>query len=57
MTMEDIMTCITQKFQINIYDITKYNIIYMMLKSYIEYLYEIQNLKVIIYNGLLKYTR
>lgn len=57
MTMEDIMTCITQKFQINIYDITKYNMIYMMLKSYIEYLYEIQNLKVIIHNGLLKYTR
>lgn len=57
MTMEDIMRCAADKFKIRIYDITKYNMIHMMLKSYIEYLYEIKKLKVVIVDGLLKYTK
>ena len=57
MTMEQIIKYSCNKFKINIYDITKYNIIHMMIKSYIEYLYEIKLLKVIIDDRSLKYTR
>lgn len=57
MTMEDIMRSAANKFKIRIYDITKYNMIHMMLKSYVEYLYEIKKLKVIIDDGLIKYSR
>lgn len=57
MTMEEIMKSACIKFGINIYNITRYNMINMMLKSYIEYLYEIKKLKVVVKDGLLKYSK
>lgn len=57
MTMEDIMKVVIKNFKIKINDIHKYYIIEMMLKSYVEYLYEIKKLKIIIENGLLKYMK
>lgn len=57
MTMEEILKVACHKFEINIYDIKKYNMMSMMLKSYVDYLYEIGKLKVIIDDGLLKYIK
>ena len=57
MTMEEILKVACHEFEINIYDIKKYNMMSMMLKSYIDYLYEIGKLKAIIEDGLIKYTK
>ncbi|MDO5517927.1 MAG: MBL fold metallo-hydrolase [Clostridium sp.] len=57
MTMEEIMKCAVKKLAIKIHDIYKYYFIQMMLKSYVEYLYEIEKLNVIIDDGVLKYSK
>jgi glyoxylase-like metal-dependent hydrolase (beta-lactamase superfamily II) len=57
MTMEEIMKVINKDFNININNIEKYYFMEKMLKSYVEYLYEIEKLKLIMENGFLKYTK
>lgn len=57
MTMEEILKIACNEFNINIYDIKKYNMMSMMLKSYVEYLYDIGKLNGIIDDGLLKYKK
>ncbi|NMM64253.1 MBL fold metallo-hydrolase [Clostridium sp. P21] len=57
MTMEDIMKVVIKKFNIRIQDTYKYYFIERMLKSYVDYLYEIKKLKLIMENGFLKYTK
>ncbi|MDD3224353.1 MAG: MBL fold metallo-hydrolase [Clostridium sp.] len=57
MTMEDIMKAVIKSFDIHIKNIPKYYFIERMLKSYVEYLYEIEKLKLIMDNGFLKYTK
>jgi glyoxylase-like metal-dependent hydrolase (beta-lactamase superfamily II) len=57
MTMEDIMKVSIKNFNIHVNNIYKYYFMERMLKSYVEYLYEIEKLKLIIENGFLKYTK
>jgi len=57
MTMEDIMKAVIKSFNIHVNKIYRYYFIERMLKSYVEYLYEIEKLKLIMENGFLKYTR
>jgi hydroxyacylglutathione hydrolase len=57
MTMEDIMKAVTESFHINVNNIYKYYFIERMLKSYVDYLYEIEKLKLIMEDGFLKYIK
>ena len=57
MTNEDIMKAVIKRFNIHVNNIYKYYVIERMLKSYVDYLYEIQKLKLILENGFLKYTK
>lgn len=57
MTIEEIMKSIIKSFEIRVRDIYKYYVLEMMLRSYVEYLYETEKLNLIIENGLLKYTK
>ena len=57
MTMEDIMKAAIKRFNIHINNIYKYYFIERMLKSYVDYLYEIEKIKLIMENGFLKYTK
>jgi hydroxyacylglutathione hydrolase len=57
MTMEEIMKVIMKNFNINIKNIEKYYFMEKMLRSYVEYLYEIEKLKLIMENGFLKYKK
>ena len=57
MTMEEIMKVIMKTFIINIKNIEKYYFMEKMLRSYVEYLYEIGKLKLIMENGFLKYVK
>lgn len=57
MTMEEIMKVIMKTFNINIKNIEKYYFMEKMLRSYVEYLYEIGKLKLIMENGFLKYMK
>jgi glyoxylase-like metal-dependent hydrolase (beta-lactamase superfamily II) len=57
MTMEDIMKAVTKSFHINVNNIYKYYFIERMLKSYVDYLYEIEKLKLIMEDGFLKYIK
>lgn len=57
MTMEDIMKAVIENFHIRINDVYRYYFIERMLKSYVEYLYEIEKLKLIMEDGFLKYTK
>lgn len=57
MTMEEIMKVIMKTFNINIKNIEKYYFMEKMLRSYVEYLYEIEKLKLVMENGFLKYTK
>lgn len=57
MTIEDIMKVSIKSFRIKVNDMHKYYIIEMMLRSYVEYLYDIEKLKLIMENGFLKYTK
>ncbi|MBU3181706.1 MBL fold metallo-hydrolase [Clostridium psychrophilum] len=57
MTNEDIMKAVIKKFNIHVNNIYKYYVIERMLKSYVDYLYEIEKLKLILENGFLKYIK
>ncbi|MBL4935489.1 MBL fold metallo-hydrolase [Clostridium sp. YIM B02515] len=57
MTMEDIMKVVIKSFNIRVTNAYRYAFIQRMLTSYVEYLYEIEKLKLIMDNGFLKYTK
>lgn len=57
MTMEDIMKVVIKSFNLHVNNIYRYYFIERMLKSYVEYLYDIQKLYLIMDNGFLKYTK
>ncbi|MBV4427413.1 MBL fold metallo-hydrolase [Clostridium tyrobutyricum] len=57
MTMQEIFSAVITDFKIPIGSIYKYDVIERMLRSYVEYLYEIGMLKLNIENGLLKYLK
>lgn len=57
MTMEDIMKAVIKKFNIYVNNIYRYYFIERMLKSYVEYLYDIEKLKLIMEDGFLKYIK
>lgn len=57
MTMEDIMKVVIEKFNIRINNVYKYYFIERMLKSYVDYLYEIKKFKLTMENGFLKYAK
>ena len=57
MTIQDIMKAAIKKFNIRINNTYKYYVIERMLKSYVDYLYEIEKIKLIMENGFLKYTK
>lgn len=57
MTMEDIMKAVIKSFNIRVTNPYRYAFIQRMLTSYVEYLYEIEKLKLIMDNGFLKYTK
>lgn len=57
MTMEDIMKTVIKNFNIRVTNPYRYAFIQRMLTSYVEYLYEIEKLKLIMDNGFLKYTK
>lgn len=57
MTIEDIMKFIIKNSIIKVSTVQKYRVMETMLKSYLEYLYEIKKLELVIENGLLKYKK
>lgn len=57
MTFEEIMKAVIKKLNIHINNIYKYYFIERMLKSYVEYLNDIEMLNLIMENGFLKYTK
>lgn len=57
MTMEDILKASIKNFKISVKDIYKYYFMERMLKSYVDYLYEIEKLDLIMEDGFLKYTK
>jgi glyoxylase-like metal-dependent hydrolase (beta-lactamase superfamily II) len=57
MTMEEILKAVIKSFNIHVNNIYRYYMMERMLKSYVEYLYDIEKLKLIIENGFLKYTK
>lgn len=57
MTKEDILKAVIKRFNIHINSIYRYYFIERMLKSYVDYLYEIEKIKLIMENGFLKYTK
>ncbi|AND84698.1 MBL fold metallo-hydrolase [Clostridium tyrobutyricum] len=57
MTMQEIFSAVITDFKIPIGSIYKYDVIERMLHSYLEYLYEVEMLKLNIENGFLKYSK
>ncbi|MCM8711997.1 MBL fold metallo-hydrolase [Clostridium sp. SYSU_GA19001] len=57
MTFEEIMKAVIKSFHIHISGIYRYYFIERMLRSYVEYLYEIKKLKLIMDNGFVKYSK
>lgn len=57
MTMEEILKAVIKSFNIRVNDIFRYYMMERMLRSYVDYLYDIDKLKLIIENGFLKYTK
>ncbi len=57
MKMDDILKSVIKRFNIHVNNIYRYYSIERKLKSYVEYLYEIKKLKLIMENGFLKYTK
>lgn len=56
MTIEDILKAVIKSFNISVNSIDKYYTIERMLKSFVDYLYEIGKLNLIMENGFLKYS-
>ncbi|AQS10301.1 hydroxyacylglutathione hydrolase [Clostridium saccharobutylicum] len=57
MTLEDVMKAVIKKFNINVNSIDRYYVIERMLKSYVEYLYDIKKLNLSMEDGFLKYSK
>jgi glyoxylase-like metal-dependent hydrolase (beta-lactamase superfamily II) len=57
MTMEDIMKAVIKSFHIRVNSVNRYSFIERMLRSYVEYLYEIEKLQLIMEDGFLKYKK
>lgn len=57
MSMQDIMKAVSIEFHLRINTVDRYTFIERMLKPYVEYLYEIGKLKLIVEAGVLKYTK
>ncbi len=55
MTMEDLLRIIMRKWGIMVESTNKYIVIERMLRYYVDYLYEIGEIEMIIENGFLKY--
>lgn len=57
MTFEDIMKCIIKKNKIAVKTVNKYKIVEKILRSYVEYLYEVGKVETIIDKGFIKYMK
>ena len=57
MTMENILTAVIKKFNINVNSRYRYTIIERMLRSYVEYLDETGIIELNMNNGVLKYSK
>ncbi|MTI69300.1 MAG: MBL fold metallo-hydrolase [Firmicutes bacterium] len=57
MTMEDIMKKVIKNWNIRIKSIYHHSVIEKMLRSYVEYLNEIEKIKLILEDGFLKYKK
>lgn len=57
MSIDEITKAVSDNFAITIFNANKYKFTQRLLKSYIEYLYEIKKLNIIIKDGFLKYTK
>lgn len=57
MTMGEIVKAASKKFEVKINNIIKYDLIARILKSYVDYLFEIGKIRHVIDKGFLKYER
>lgn len=57
MTMEDIMRAVSKEFHIRLNSVERYAFIERMLKPYVEYLYEIDELRLEMRDGVSKYIK
>lgn len=57
MTFEDILKCVIRKYKIQVTSVYKYKMAGRMLKSYMDYLYEIGKVDTVIENCFVKYVR
>ena len=55
MTMGEITSAAAVSFQVNIKNLVKYDLISRMLRCYVDYLYEIGKIRLVIDEGLRKY--
>jgi hypothetical protein len=55
MTMGEITSAAAESFQVNIKNLVKYDLISRMLRCYVDYLYEIGKIRLVIDDGLRKY--
>ncbi|WP_244834989.1 MBL fold metallo-hydrolase [Clostridium sp. BJN0001] len=56
MTIEEVLKAVSEKFFIRLDDVNRYNLIKRMIKSYLDYLYEIQRIKIINEDGIFKFS-
>lgn len=56
MTIEEVLKAVSEKFLIRLDDVNRYNFIKMMIKSYLDYLYEIQKIRIINQDGIFKFS-
>jgi len=57
MTMEDILKAVIKKFNISVNSRSRYSVIERMLRSYVEYLNEIEMIELKMDHGFLKYSK
>ena len=57
MTMGEITSAAAESFDVNIRNLVKYDLISRMLRCYVDYLYEIGKIRLVIDEGLRKYER
>ncbi len=57
MTMEDILKAVVKAYDIHISTVYKYNVVFRMLRCYVEYLHETGRIKQIVDDGFVKYAR